>query len=118
METYKKRIFKKDIPTEFDESTFNTINRIEENSNVIGLMHFRDGFVQLSTAPEAMTQTLTNKLPALTSAFQWSVGEIDILDELVAYRIVTNTIEIMAVANKEFTSCVVHKSSKRREKKS
>ncbi|XP_050355980.1 uncharacterized protein LOC126777126 [Nymphalis io] len=115
MPAYKKKIAKKDVPSEFDSSTVNTIKRIEKNSNVVGVMHFHRGNVQLCTAPESMTLILTKKIPTLTSTIHYSIGEIDILDELVAYRIVTNSIEIMAVADKEFTSCVIQRLTKQKQ---
>ncbi|XP_046973686.1 uncharacterized protein LOC124540261 [Vanessa cardui] len=76
MPAYKREIVNNDVPSEFDTSTVNTIKRIEKNTNVVGIIHFRKSKAQLCTVPESMTNILINKLPPLTSIFQHSIGEI------------------------------------------
>ncbi|XP_034826469.2 uncharacterized protein [Maniola hyperantus] len=97
------------MPSEFDEPTADSVARIENNSNVLGIMFFRQNLVEMCTAPENMAQTLSTNLPALSSTVQQAIGEIDVLDELVAYRVLTNKIEILVVVDQLFAACVVQK---------
>ncbi|XP_045505179.1 uncharacterized protein LOC123701716 isoform X2 [Colias croceus] len=117
---FKKRISDRDMPSEFSTHTIKVINRIEERPNVMGIMYFRNDFLQLATVPENMVYPLSNKLPALSSIFRRVISEIDVLDELIAFRIETNLMEIIVTGSKEFSACVVQqvaKKSKKRGKK-
>ncbi|XP_047540358.1 uncharacterized protein LOC125073541 [Vanessa atalanta] len=105
MPAYKREIDTRDLPSEFDTNTVNTIKRIEKNTNVVGIMHFHQNNVQLCTVPESMTNILINKLPSLTSIFQHSIGEITAsLNEInpVVDRIMEDdSVEGVIMTNKE-----------------
>ncbi|CAH0717649.1 unnamed protein product, partial [Brenthis ino] len=113
----KKNTRVHDIPREFDELTKNIISRIEHNPNVVGIMHLQNDQLQLYTVPEAMLQILSRHLPHLSLSFKLAIGDIDIFDKLLAYRIEANGIEIMVVPDKDFNACVVHKTAKKKRVK-
>ncbi|CAH4023844.1 unnamed protein product [Pieris brassicae] len=97
--TVKRKLPDIEMPAEFSTHTIGAINRIEERPNVMGIMYFRNGFLQLTTVPETLSHILTSKLPPMTSAFRRAISEIDVLDELLAFRIETNSMEIIVTGN-------------------
>ncbi|XP_045512964.1 dynein light chain roadblock-type 2-like isoform X1 [Pieris brassicae] len=74
--TVKRKLPDIEMPAEFSTHTIGAINRIEERPNVMGIMYFRNGFLQLTTAPETLSHILTSKLPPMTSAFRRAISEI------------------------------------------
>ncbi|XP_052756303.1 uncharacterized protein LOC116413373 [Galleria mellonella] len=75
-ELKKAVAFKKQLPQDFDKKTINTISCLEGNHNVVGLMYFRNKWVELSTLPRTMALVLSKKLPHLNTATMQALNEI------------------------------------------
>ncbi|CAH2057023.1 unnamed protein product, partial [Iphiclides podalirius] len=98
---------------EFSVFTCDTITRIDKNQNVLGVLYIHKGYPELCTLPENVAKTLITKLPIITSGVHRAVTDIDVTNEPVAFRMETNRTEIAVVMDKQFTACVVHKSTRK-----
>ncbi|KAJ0171306.1 hypothetical protein K1T71_012856 [Dendrolimus kikuchii] len=105
MTTCKRQVTRKEIPNEFSEDTKRAIKRIDQHHNVLGLLYLRNDCLEMYTVPENMVRFLSKRLPPLHSAMRNAITEIDVLDELVAIRIETKKIEIIATSDKDFLAC-------------
>ncbi|PZC74605.1 hypothetical protein B5X24_HaOG207623 [Helicoverpa armigera] len=108
-----RRLFRKfrrrEWPKEFSQVTTDTIDRIELNLNVIGLMYFREDEPIMHTMPRIEEVVLASQLPSLGRQIRNSIKEVDIMDDLVAYRIVTKSNELLVASDAEFSACVLQK---------
>ncbi|OWR54185.1 dynein light chain roadblock-type 2 like protein [Danaus plexippus plexippus] len=105
MSLYKKKPYQTDFPSDFDKSVTTIITRIEDNSRVIGIMFFRHNFPQICTVPLIVSQTLSSKLPSLTSLFQTAIkeitDEINKINPMVDRMMEDDSVEGVIMTNKE-----------------
>ncbi|CAG9137159.1 unnamed protein product [Plutella xylostella] len=104
----------------FVPQTMDTIERIEKIQNVVGVLFFQNDNLEMSSVPESLAQVLAVKLPPLYHMVTSAVKEIDVLDDVVALRIVSRNLEIMVVMDCQFVTCAVQKTNSgthRRRKK-
>ncbi|RVE50806.1 hypothetical protein evm_004555 [Chilo suppressalis] len=88
----------KDFPEHLTGATMKTIDRIGQHHNVTGILYCNHRGTQISTIPESMSQTLTSKLPGYSSLVREALKDVDVFDDLIAYRIETKSDEIMVAA--------------------
>ncbi|XP_073962859.1 uncharacterized protein isoform X2 [Choristoneura fumiferana] len=73
--------------------------------------------IKLSTVPESVSAALVTKLPVFTDVIRNAISEIDVLDELIAYRIETKSVEIVVAPADHCIACVVYRSRRKRKHK-
>ncbi|XP_063542592.1 uncharacterized protein LOC134751156 [Cydia strobilella] len=103
------RLRQKHVPEGFSHLTEDTVCRIDENHHVIGVLYLEKNLLTMCTMNESTGQMLAARLPDFTELVRQAIGEIDVLEELVAYRIETRNVELLVAPACHCTAVVLHK---------
>ncbi|KAJ2952258.1 hypothetical protein O0L34_g4534 [Tuta absoluta] len=104
------------MPKDFNKDTIRIINRILSDPAILGIVYFKDYNVYMCTVPSDMRRGLTTMLPYLSPLVHRAVMDIDVLDELVAYRISSKTCDILVTGGKDIGAVAVQAKPKKRRK--
>ncbi|CAD0205317.1 unnamed protein product [Chrysodeixis includens] len=103
----KIRKSRRETPKELTADTLSVINRIDEQTNIIGVMYLLKGKVRMHTLPRREEVIFYKRLPELNKSIHFAIKELDTENEMIAYRIVTKNYEIIVTGDQEICACVM-----------